>query len=102
MPPLSLGKCAPSASAGEGAGDGSPRAEELLLRVWREVTEARGSGHPLDKVVLTMEEFRRIRDWHARLGELEDTAADYIGEDSLFGLPVFISGASPGRLEPSH
>jgi hypothetical protein len=71
--------------------EGVPRPEEILLRVWKELSEARAAGRGPDRIVLKMEEFRRIKDWHARLGDLEDPSADYVGEDSLFGLPVFIS-----------
>jgi len=68
----------------------SPRAEELLAEIWRQRLSRLEAGKAATAVVLSMENYRKIQRYHATLGELPDSEADYISRYRIFDLSVFI------------
>ena len=67
----------------------SPRPEELIVSIWKQRLEVSKHKKP-EKVILSMENYRKIQDYHSRLGTLQNESMDYIKKYSIFGLPVFI------------
>ena len=66
------------------------RAEEIIVEIYRQKNELTGKGTVPTKVIMTKEQYDTLKRYKARLGELPDNAMDYITEDSLFGLPIFL------------
>ena len=48
---------------------------------------------------MTMETYRVIQQYHARLGELPDGATDYIGKYRIFGLDICIENETSVTVE---
>ncbi len=68
-----------------------PRAEELVVEIYRQLSEAREKGEHPKELILSMDQWRQIRAWHAARGVMEQAPhMDYITEDSIFGLEVLI------------
>jgi hypothetical protein len=75
------------------------RAEEIVAELWRQIRESYDTGKRPERVVLSPENYRLVRDWHAALGELPDPGRDYISKDTIFNLPVFIDSGAGVRVE---
>ncbi|MFP4642997.1 MAG: hypothetical protein ACLFM0_01440 [Spirochaetales bacterium] len=67
----------------------SMSAEELLSRILAAKRAILDSGENPSKVYLSRDQYRRIRMWHASLGDLAEPAADYVGEYKIFQLEVY-------------
>ncbi|NBF38809.1 MAG: hypothetical protein GVY14_00180 [Spirochaetes bacterium] len=67
-------------------------AEELILLILKKRTEKEERGDRPTRVVLSMDAYRRIQQYHAELGELPKSI-DYITRDSIFNLPVYIDNS---------
>jgi hypothetical protein len=80
---------AADAGAHEGAAD-EPRAEEIIVEVYRMLREARARGEEPDRVIMDRETYERLQAYRARLGEAPEGKADYLGRYSLFGLEIFV------------
>ncbi len=67
------------------------RAEELVVEIYRQKKELQAHNSKASQVVMSMEAWRHIQAWHRARGPLERAPhLDYIHEDSIFGLEVFI------------
>ena len=70
------------------------RAQELLVTLWRQISEMRKAGETPVRVVLDPSDYTAIQNYHAHLGTLPNKELDYISKYELFGLPVFVESAS--------
>ncbi len=75
------------------------RAEELIAFVLRQKLERGSAGEPPRRVVMSMGSYRKLRDYHARLGEVPEGMEDYIGRYRLFDLPIYIDNATTCRVD---
>lgn len=67
-----------------------PRAEEIIVEALRQKNEALSRGRTPTGVVLSRTNYDLIQHYHARLGEVQGSVEDYIGQYSLFGMPIYI------------
>ncbi len=68
-------------------------AEEIIVTVYRQLTEMREAGKPAAGILLQQECYRQLQQYRTRLGALPEGLPDYISEEALFGLPIY--AASP-------
>ncbi len=67
------------------------RAEELVVEIYRQKRALQARSIKALDVVLSMEAWRHIQAWHRARGPLEKAPSrDYIHDNSIFGLEVFI------------
>ncbi len=64
-------------------------AEELLSRILAAKRAALDAGEKPSRVYLSRQQYRRIRRWHAALGDLAEPAADYVSEYRILELDVY-------------
>lgn len=64
--------------------------EEIIAEIWKQRSGLIEKGRQPERVILSAADYRKVQDYHARLGELPKPDMDYIQKDSLFGIPVFI------------
>lgn len=67
-----------------------PRAEELIVEIWRQRSVLTQTGRRPARVVLSPENHRIIQAYRARLGTLDNEQLDYLGTHDLFGLEIFV------------
>jgi hypothetical protein len=67
-----------------------PRAEELLVEIYRQKRAAIDEGRVPQRVILNRTQYDVIQAYHARLGEMPDGQSDYIGRYELFELEICI------------
>jgi hypothetical protein len=79
--------------------DDTPRAEEILLALWKNIRSMKEAGDVPDRVVLGPASFRLIQAYRARLGELANPGMDYITRDSIFSLPVYIDDTADYEVQ---
>lgn len=65
-------------------------AEELIALILRCRKDKERRNEPVTRVVLSMPNYRKIKHFHATLGELPAEHIDYISGDTIFNLPVYI------------
>ncbi|MFP4563520.1 MAG: hypothetical protein ACLFRY_09440 [Spirochaetia bacterium] len=75
------------------------KAEEIIAEVWRQKSEMIKKGRQPGRVILSAADYRKIQEYHARLGELPKPDMDYIQKDSLFGTPIFIEEVETVTVE---
>lgn len=75
-----------------------PRAEELIVEIYRQIQRLRTSGHPT-RVVLNRVQYDLLQAYRARLGELPDEQPDYLEKYAVFGLELHIDDCSEPRVE---
>ncbi|MFP4372818.1 MAG: hypothetical protein ACLFPO_00630 [Spirochaetaceae bacterium] len=68
-------------------------AEELILLILKKRTEKEERGERPTRVVLSMDAYRKIQQYHAELGDLPNESVDYITRESVFNLPVYIDNS---------
>jgi hypothetical protein len=73
--------------------------EEIIAEIWRQRTELIKDGRQPERVILTSADYKKVQEYHARLGELPKPDMDYIQKDSLFGIPVFIEDIESVTVE---
>ncbi len=90
---------------------GAPKAEELIAEIYGLIAKKREAASlwPLSsdsssttapsRIVMSMEHYRIVQSYRARLGETPDPDLDYLGKYELFGLPVFIDDQIDPRVE---
>jgi hypothetical protein len=78
------------------------RAEEIIADLWRQIRDIYEAGKKPAKVILSPENYRRVQEWHAALGELPDPSRDYISKYSIFHLPVFVDSGAGVRVEAKN
>jgi hypothetical protein len=66
------------------------RAEEIILEIYKKKNELYGKGIMPSRIVITKKQLDILLRYKASLGELPDNSMDYITEDTLFGLPIFL------------
>lgn len=67
-----------------------PRAEELLVEIYRQKRAAIEEGRTPQRVILNRRQYDVIQAYHARLGEIPEGQSDYIGRYELFDLEICI------------
>ena len=76
-----------------------PRAEELLVEIYRQKRAAIEEGRTPQRVVLNRTQYDVIQAYHARLGEIPEGQSDYIGRYELFDLEICIEGVERPVVE---
>ena len=75
------------------------RAEELIAEIYRQKTELQEQGKKPRQLILSHEAWRHIRAWHLARGIMEKAPhMDYIQENSVFGLEVFIDSVDVPKV----
>jgi hypothetical protein len=67
-----------------------PRAEELIAEIYRQYTSLRQEGKSPRRVCLPVSYIRRLRIYHALMGEAADSRHEYLEHDAIFGLEFFV------------
>lgn len=80
-------------------GTADVRPEELIVNIYRDKLALQERGIRPSRVVMPMEHYRKIRNYHAGLGEVSGPYGDYITEDEIFGMPVFIDNVDSITVE---
>ncbi|WP_184748270.1 hypothetical protein [Spirochaeta isovalerica] len=75
------------------------RPEELIVNIYRDKLKLQEKGKKARRVVMPMVLYRKIREYHAGLGEIQGEFNDYITEDEIFGIPVFIDNIEGVSVE---
>ncbi|MFW5683713.1 MAG: hypothetical protein ACOC1I_02575 [Spirochaetota bacterium] len=70
--------------------DAAPRAEELIVEVYRQRAVLVEQGEEPSRVVMSKDHYRAIQEYRARLGEVADGHADYMDRYRLFDLEICI------------
>lgn len=68
----------------------SVRAEELIVGIYKKKLDLQEKGVVASKIIMSMESFKKIKLYHIGLGEVQGEFGDYITDDEIFGIPVFI------------
>ena len=76
-----------------------PRAEEIIVDIFRQIQELREAGRKPGGIFLSRETYRHIQLYRTAVGELEDASLDYLGKHDLFNLPVFIDETVAWKVE---
>ncbi len=66
------------------------RPEELIIQIYKNKIDLKEKGIHATRIIMSMSMFRTIKKYHAGLGEVSGNFSDYINEDEIFGIPVFI------------
>ena len=66
------------------------KAEEIIIEIYKKKNELTEKGIIPSRIVITKKQYDIIRRYKAILGDLPDDSMDYITEDTLFGLPIFL------------
>jgi hypothetical protein len=74
-------------------------AQEIILTVWKQKNEMIEGGTQPTRLIMSAADFEKIREYKARLGELPQPEMDYLQEEALFGIPVFIDDTGEVKLE---
>ncbi|MFP4362844.1 MAG: hypothetical protein ACLFR1_03130 [Spirochaetia bacterium] len=64
--------------------------EEIIVTVWKQRKELISKGKQPEKVVMNMTDYRKLRAYHAILGNLDNPETDYLSEERVFDLEIFI------------
>lgn len=75
------------------------RAEELIVTIYRDKLKLQEKGIQARRIVMPMNLYRRIKAYHAGLGDIQGQYSDYITDDEIFGIPVFIDNVEGIFLE---
>jgi hypothetical protein len=68
----------------------SVRAEELIVSIYKLKLDLQEKGIVASKIILPMNYYKKIRKYHSGLGEIQGNFGDYITDDEIFGIPVYI------------
>ncbi len=74
-------------------------AQEIILNVWKRKNEMLEAGTKPTRLVMSAADFEKIREYKTRLGELPNPDMDYLQEEALFGIPVFIDNTREVKIE---
>ncbi len=80
------------------SGDNDVRAEQIIVTIYKQrndILEKKGSP---EKVIMSLENYKKVQYYRACLGSLENDEMDYIKKYSIFGLPVFIDDDESVRV----
>lgn len=83
----------------ESNGISLPRAEEIIVEVYRQLHEGLDAGTKPNKVVMPRTYWNVIEEYRRFLGPLEGSLPDYLSEDSLFGLEIWYGNNPEIRVE---
>ncbi|HKJ86529.1 MAG TPA: hypothetical protein VKA06_10660 [Spirochaetia bacterium] len=70
--------------------EAEPRAEELILDVYRQRSEALTAGRPVSRVIMSRRHYELIQSYRARLGEMAEGGVDYLDRYRLFDLDICV------------
>lgn len=71
----------------------TPRPEELVVEIYRQKLKFQSLGMTPRKVVLSSHHLKAIRLWHAELGLMQNSAFEYITEETIHGLEICLDNA---------
>jgi hypothetical protein len=74
-------------------------ARELIVEIYRQVSEFAERGVKPSRVVMSTEDYRVIQEYRARLGDLPQGTADYIAQYEVFGLEICVDASEAPRVE---
>lgn len=74
-------------------------AQEIIVTVWKRKSEMLEEGKKPERLILSSDNYRKLRAYKIQLGELPHPEQDYLQKDSLFGIPVFIDNHCPLSVE---
>lgn len=85
-------------------GQGPLRGEELIAQIYAQVVALRSSrgGVPTatpGRIVMSIDHYRLLQDYRARLGDAPSPGLEYLGRYELFGLPIYINDEAEPRIE---
>jgi len=66
------------------------RAEELIISIYKKKIDLQEKGITAARIIMPMVYYKKIKNYHLNLGEMQGKFSDYITEDEIFGIPVFI------------
>ncbi|MBI9098689.1 MAG: hypothetical protein JEY91_09430 [Spirochaetaceae bacterium] len=66
------------------------RAEELIISIYKNKLDLQKKGISASRIIMTMEIYKKIKTYHLSLGEIQGEFGDYITDDEIFGIPVYI------------
>jgi len=75
------------------------RPEEIIVEIYRQKTALLREGKTPARVILSRAYYDMLQDYHAKLGELEDSDNDYITKYAIFGIPVYLDNACGYAVE---
>lgn len=73
-------------------------ARDIILQIYTRRMEALDAGRSPERVVMSMEAYRALQEFHAMLGELPD-GMDYLGRYRVFDLEICVEAGSALRVE---
>ena len=74
-------------------------AQEIILNVWKRKNEMIEAGTKPTRLVMSAADFEKIREYIARLGDLPNTNMDYLQQEALSGIPVFVDDTREVKIE---
>ena len=69
---------------------GCIRPEELIIQIYKNKMDLQEKGIPVKRIIMPMKFYKIIKSYHLSLGEIQSNFTDYITEDEIFGIPVYI------------
>jgi hypothetical protein len=69
------------------------RAEEIIAQVFKRKRELLLAGEKPEKIILSRENYETLEDYRRKLPPYPPGVPDYIGQYSLFDLPIFIDNS---------
>lgn len=70
------------------------RPEELIVSIYKNKLELQNRGIKASRIIMSMESFKKIQLYHLGLGEIQGEFGDYITDDEIFGIPLYIDHVS--------
>jgi hypothetical protein len=80
------------------SGDNDVRAEEIIVTIFKQRNEMVKQNCSPQKVIMSLENYKKIQDYRAGLGSLDNDEMDYIKKYSIFGLAVYIDNSEFVRV----
>ncbi len=74
-------------------------AQTLIVEVYRQRVALAEAGRGCSRVILNPQHYRTIQEYHTKLGDLHNEAADYVGRYRLFDLEICIEQVETPRVE---
>ena len=75
------------------------RAEELIVSIYKLKIDLQGKGREASRIIMPMDYYKIIKKYHQVLGEIQGKMGDYITDDEIFGIPVYIDGIDGIKVE---
>ncbi len=66
------------------------RPEELIIQIYKSKCDLLEKGKKAQRIIMPMRFYKTIKYYHMSLGEIQSSFTDYITDDEIFGIPIFI------------